>query len=203
MKSSKEGPEDDQATGAVRLLLALPMNERREAIAKDVRRRAPQFRCIAAHDLADALNVPAHWRPDNEWSFICYAPIVGVEEHARCNSPASELVYLIEDAVSAERFEELLELSEQLDDVDDPSFAFLGNGERSRLEEVIAERQLEANESNGMNCIATCSVRSKSGAVLDFEGDIEDDGACIDLRTPYDKRANRFTDLSRCLTSSW
>ena len=23
------------------------------------------------------------------------------------------------------------------------------------------------------------------------------------LRTPYDKRAKRFTDLSRCLTSGW
>ena len=149
------------------------------------------------------MNVPAHWRPDSEWSFIRYAPIVSVEEHARCNSPASELVYLIEDAVSAERFEELLKQSEQLDDVDDLSFAFLSKGERSRLEQIIAERQLEANESNGMNCIARCSVESESGAVLDFEGDIEDDRACISLRTPYDKRAKRFTDLFRCLTSGW
>lgn len=54
-----------------------------------------------------------------------------------------------------------------------------------------------------MNCIARCSVESASGAVLEFEGDVEDDGACINLRTPYDKRAKRFTDLSRCLTSGW
>ncbi len=179
------------------------MNERREAVAKDVLQRSPQFSSIAAHDLADALNVPTHWRPGNEWSFIRYALIVSVEEHARCNSPASELVHLIEDAVSAERFEELLKQSEQLDDVDDPRFAFLSNGERKRLEEIIAKRRLEANESNGMNCIARCSVESESGAVLDFEGDIEDDGACINLRTPYDKRAKRFTDVSRCLTSDW
>lgn len=196
MKPSRAGPEDGQAAVALRLLLALPLNERRKAVSKDVRQPAPQFRSIAAHDLADALNVPAHWRPDNEWSFISFAPIVSVEEHAKCNSPASELVYLIEDAVSAERFEELLKQSEQLDDVDDPGFAFLSNGERSRLEEIIAERQLEANESNGMNCIARCSVESESGEVLDFEGDIEDDGACINLRTPYDKLANCFTDLS-------
>ena len=76
-------------------------------------------------------------------------------------------------------------------------------GERSRLEDAIAEKQMEANESNGMNCIATCSVESDSGAVLEFEGDVEDDGACINLRTPYDKRAKRFTDLARCRTSCW
>lgn len=203
MKPSRIGPEDDQAAVVLRILLALPLNERREAVARDVRQRAPQFRSITAHDLADALNVPAHWRPDNQWSFIRFAPIVSAEEHAKCNSPASELVYLIEDAVSAERFEELLKQSEQLDDVNDPSFAFLSNCERSRLEEIIAERQLEANESNGMNCIARCSVESESGAVLDFEGDIEEDGACINLRTPYDKRAKRFSDFSRCLTSGW
>lgn len=165
--------------------------------------RTPQFSAIPAHDLADALDVPEHWRPGNEWSFTRYAPIVSVEEHARYNSPASEPVYLIEEAVSAERFQQLLKHSEPLDESDDPSFAFLTKGERSRLEEAIAENQMEANESNGMNCIARCSVESDSGAVLEFEGDVEDDGACINLRTPYDKRAKRFTDLSRCLTSGW
>ena len=110
---------------------------------------------------------------------------------------------MIGDTVSAERFQQLLKQSEPLDDAEDPSFSFLTNGERSRLEKAIAEEQMEANESNGMNCIARCSVESDSGMVLEFEGDIEDDGACIHLRTPYDKRAKRFTDLSNCLKSSW
>ena len=197
---TRTGAADDPGLQA---LLALPPGERRDAVAKDVRRRAPQFSAIPAHDLADALDVPEHWRPGSEWSFTRYAPIVSVEEHARYNSPASELVYLIEEAVSAERFQQLLTHSEPLDESDDPSFAFLTKGERSRLEDAIAEKQMEANESNGMNCIATCSVESDSGAVLEFEGDVEDDGACINLRTPYDKRAKRFTDLSRCLTSGW
>ena len=143
-------------------LLALPPGERRDAVAKDIRRRAPQFSAIPAHDLADALDVPEHWRPGSEWSFTRYAPIVSVEEHARHNSPASELVYLIEEAVSAERFQQLLKHSEPLDESDDPSFAFLTKGERSRLEDAIAEKQMEANESTGMNCIARCSVESAS-----------------------------------------
>jgi hypothetical protein len=179
---TRTGAADDPGLQA---LLALPPGERRDAVAKDIRRRAPQFSAIPAHDLADALDV------------------VSVEEHARYNSPASELVYLIEEAVTAERFQQLLKHSEPLDESDDPSFAFLTKGERSRLEDAIAEKQMEANESNGMNCIASCSVESDSGAVLEFEGDVEDDGACINLRTPYDKRAKRFKDLSRCLTSGW
>jgi len=197
---TRTGAADDPG---LQNLLAIPPGERRDAVAKDVRRRAPHFSAIPAHDLADALDVPEHWRPGSEWSFTRYAPIVSVEEHARYNSPASELVYLIEEAVTAERFQQLLKHSEPLDESDEPSFAFLTKGERSRLEEAIAEKQMEANESNGMNCIARCSVESASGPVLEFEGDVEDDGACINLRTPYDKRAKRFTDLSRCLTSGW
>jgi hypothetical protein len=34
-------------------------------------------------------------------------------------------------------------------------------------------------------------------------GEIEDDDHCITLRTPYDERAKRFVDLSRCRTSYW
>jgi hypothetical protein len=154
---TRTGADD---ASSLQTLLALSLDERREAVARDVRRRAPQFSTISAHDLADALDVPEHWRPGNEWSFTRYAPIVSAEEHARYNSPASELVYLIEDAVSAERFQQLLKDSEPLDDADDPSFAFLTKVERSRLEDAIAEKQMEANESNGMNCIARCSVES-------------------------------------------
>jgi hypothetical protein len=126
-----------------------------------------------------------------------------VEEYAQYNSPASEVIYMIEDSLDPERLEELIRLSEPLDDVEKPCFSFLTRSERSSIEDAIAERQLEANESNGMCCLGHCSVKSPSGAELQFEGDIEDDGQCITLRTPYDKRAKRFVDLSRCRTSYW
>jgi len=124
---TRTGAADDPGP---QTLLALPPGERRDAEAKDVHRRAPQFSAIPAHDLADALDVPEHWRPGSEWSFPRYAPIVSVEGHARYNSPASELVYLIEEAVVAERFQQLLMHSEPVDESDDPSFAFLTKGER-------------------------------------------------------------------------
>ena len=184
-------------------LLALDMDSRRTAVAKDVRSRRPRYRCIPAHDLADALGIPESRRPGSEWSFTRYARMMTVEEYAMYNSPASEVIYMIEDSLDPERLEELIQLSEPLDDVDKPRFSFLTRSERNDIEDAIAERQLEANESNGMCCLGHCSVKSPSGAELQFEGDIEDDGHCITLRTPYDKRAKRFVDLSRCRTSYW
>lgn len=184
-------------------LLALDMDSRRTAVAKDVRSRSPRYRCIPAHDLADALGIPDSRRPGSEWSLTRYARMMTVEEYAMYNSPASEVIYMIEDSLDPERLEELIRLSEPLDDVDKPRFSFLTRSERNDIEDAIAERQLEANESNGMCCLGHCSVKSPSGAELQFEGDIEDDGHCITLRTPYDKRAKRFVDLSRCRTSHW
>lgn len=184
-------------------LLALDMDSRRTAVAKDVRSRSPRYRCIPAHDLADALGIPESRRPGSEWSFTRYARMMTVEEYAMYNSPASEVIYMIEDSLDPERLEELIRLSEPLDDVEKPRFSFLTRSERNNIEDAIAERQLEANESNGMCCLGHCSVKSPRGAELQFEGDIEDDGHCITLRTPYDKRAKRFVDLSRCRTSYW
>ena len=53
----------------LRTLLSFSLDKRRDAVAKDVRKRAPQFSKIDAHDLADALEVPEHWRPGSAWSF--------------------------------------------------------------------------------------------------------------------------------------
>lgn len=199
--TSNLGPKNPEES--LNELLALPMDERRSAVARDLKRRSPRYRDIPGHALADALGVPDPECPGSEWSFTRYAEIVTVEDYARHNSPASELVYLIEDSVDPKRFQRLLELSEPLDDVDEPSFSFLLKKERDALEHAIAEEQLESNASNGMCCLARYTVQAPSGDDLEFEGDIEDDGACFDLRTPYDKRAKRFRDLTRCLTDDW
>ena len=93
-------------------LLALDMDSRRTAVAKDVRSRSPRYRCIPAHDLADALGIPESRRPGSEWSFTRYARLMTVEEYASYNSPASEVIYMIEDSLDPERLEELVRLSE-------------------------------------------------------------------------------------------
>lgn len=71
-----------QPEQALAELLALDMDSRRTAVAKDVRSRSPRYRCIPAHDRADALGIPESRRPGSEWSFTRYARMMTVEEYA-------------------------------------------------------------------------------------------------------------------------
>ena len=183
-------------------LLAMPVAQRIEAVVKDLVTREDEFREIEAHDLADALGVSDSREPGsaNRWNFTAYGVKVNIEEYADLHDPASELVYLIQDKVSAERFRALVNLSSDLDQVKKPDFHFLTPEERKLLEEAIGSEELTANQANGMCCIAHYSVQAASGYSLSFEADIEDDGACIKLRTPYDYRDGKFLNLNDCVT---
>jgi hypothetical protein len=52
---------------------------------------------------------------------------------------------------------------------------------------------------NGICGLAYYSIPSTVGDLL-FEALIEDDGACIHLKTPYDHRDGEFTNLDECVT---
>ena len=56
--------------------------------------------------------------------------------------------------------------------------------------------------SNGMNCIAKYLIKASTIDLL-FEGEIEDDGECYSLKTPYDHRDGKFLDLENCEITSW
>jgi len=111
-------------------------------------------------------------------------------------------VYLIEGVVPAERLKVLVEKSSILDDYSDAEFDFLTTEERRNLEEAIAEEVLKNNMENGICCVAHHEI-TVSNLELQFEAYIEDDGACIDLMTPYDDRDGKFKNLDNCVTKSW
>lgn len=188
---------------ALEELMALPIDKRIEAIDQDLSLFEKRFERIDSFDLAAALEVPEFQKPGNEWSFVRYAEIISVEEYARFCSPASEIVYLIQNDVSETRFQRLIALSEPLDTIDEPNFEFLTAIERSDLERAIAEKQLEANSSNAMNCLAHYSVVTETGNELRFEAVVEDDGSCLGLLTPYDFKMGKFVDLTKCVTDTW
>ena len=181
-------------------LLSRPLKDRIKAVAKDVKTHKNRFAEIDAFDLAHALEVPQAEQPSGDWSFISYAEKISCEEYAKYNSPASEIVYLIEDDVPAKRFKELVKKSSKLDEVAAPKFNFLTVHERALLEEAISQEQLENNEDNGQSCIAHYWVGKRSDNLC-FEATVEDDGSCIFLLTPYDKK--EFVDLNNCLTDDW
>ena len=175
------------------------------SLVKDLVTRKDKFRQIEPHALAEALGVSEPGLPGSgeRWDFIQYGVKVNIEEYAELNDPANELVYLIQEKVSAERLQSILNYSTGLDSFDKPDFHFLTPNERELLAEAIGSEELKANQENGGGCIAHYSIETTSGYSLSFEADIEDDGACIHLKTPYDYRDGKFSSLDNCVTDSW
>ena len=184
-------------------LLAMPLKKRIVAVAEDLQSGTDRFRRIEAFELADALGVPQPESPSSaEWTFTSYAERETVEELVEKGTDSSEILGLLEPHVGARRFKSLEKAFARLEETDKPSFDFLTAKERSAVEETIAQRQLEANQSNGMNCVASyCVGRGK--LALWFQAVIEDDGNCYELKTPYDERDGKCLDLTDCVTDGW
>jgi hypothetical protein len=85
----------------------MQLTQRLDAIVEDLLTHKDKFRKIDAHDLAQALGVPENTQPGKGWQFTTAVLEIDIEEYASMNYPASELVYLIQKDVSAERFDEL------------------------------------------------------------------------------------------------
>jgi hypothetical protein len=181
-------------------LLAMTLTDRIKAVAKDVRSRKDKYAGIAAHELADALEVPDSERPTpDDWRMGCYVETVSIEEHTKVFDSPSEIIYRLEGKVSDERFEELKVKSDQVEAGTRKTFRFLTNEERDIAESSINEEQLLRTMENGLGGIAMYRLE-QDGVELDFEGRIEDDGSCIILWTPYEGRDGKFIDLENCVT---
>ena len=177
-------------------LLELPLPERIKAVADDVRTRKDRFAVIDAGELAETLEVPQF--PDGGWGQISYITKVTIEEHAEFNSPVEEHVYFLEGKVSARRFKELEGEFEKLAGQESRDFSFLTPKEREDAEKAINKEQLEGMMDNGLGGLASYTIE-QGDIELSFEGDVEDDGSCFLLQTPYDKRDGNFTDLEGCV----
>jgi hypothetical protein len=173
-----------ESTNQLEILLAMPLTERIAAVLNDLRTRKDEFAGIAPHDLADALGVSDPREPGGGWHIACYAAIVSAEEYAKYHFPVSSMVDFLEDHAGTRRLQTLRRKFK----------------ERRTLEHEIAMKQLSANLSNGMYYVGTYVVK-RPGVELRFQGDIEDDGTCIDLRTPYDDRDGSVLDFENCVTA--
>jgi len=196
--------KNPHAPDALATLLAMPLEDRIVAIAKDLQSRTDTFKDIGAFELADALDVPQPESPSSsDWSFTSYAERMTLEEYAEAGGEVSEILRWLEPHVGTKRFKSLEKAFAKLEEeAVEPSFDFLTAKERKVAEETIAQEQLEASESNGMNCVASYCVE-RPGIELWFEAVIEDDGSCIDLKTPYDERDGKTMDLADCEIDQW
>ena len=68
--------------------------------------------------------------------------------------------------------------------------------EKQTIERLYMENQDKVCDTK---CLAFYTVNAPHGRTLTFEAFIEDDGRCVDLKTPYHERDSVFDDLSECL----
>ncbi len=181
----------------------MSLMQRIAAVAHDVDSGADEFASLDPLDLAHALGIEQPENPATGWTFVSYADKRRVEEQADNRGSVEGFVDHLKGNVPDARFKELKSKFEALEELGEWEFSFLGDQEREIIEQALAEDDLEGNQSNGMNCIANYTVHGAEGVELNFEGLVEDDGVCFELKTPYDERDGKFHDFSNCATDEW
>ncbi len=174
------------ADKAKEFLGGLSVEERIAAVAEDVASGKMYFASIEAHDLAELLGVPQPEQPDDSWSRTIFAERRTLEEYVDLDEGIlGEIPDMVDGFASDERLAAISAKCNAHAEGSIHSFDFLQPEERKRLLEQLEEKALERLRDNGIGCVATYCVEHGDHELW-FEGDIEDDGSCIDLRGPYD-----------------
>jgi hypothetical protein len=182
-------------------LEALSLAERIAAVEVDVASKRDEYRSIEPHELALLLDIGDAYQPGGDWVSVWFVPYVPIEDIFNMWDKDSGLEFfeLLKGHVRTERYEELKSKIALLDfgeNLSRQSLDFLTEVEKQEFERQYMENQHEAFEPSRS---AFYTINAPHRKKLIFEACIEDDGGCIDLRTPYDKRDGAFTDLSNCL----
>jgi hypothetical protein len=187
------------ASDARAALEAMPVADRIAVVADDVASKRDEYRSIDPHELAGLLGVDGRC-PDGDWVFVGFVPRLSVKEiMLQCDEEV--IPELLETHVTSERCEgiiakiKLLKRSEAK--LRRASLDFLTEGEKQTIERLYMER--EAASNGPMWVIANYTIEAPHGKKLGFETTIGDNGESFDLKTPYDERDGKFTDLSDCL----
>lgn len=181
-------------------LQAIPkVEDRIRLVAKDVHSKVDRYRSVDPFDLAEALGAP-HPQNLGDWSRYTAVEIEPLEQALDDRgSGLSDDIGVLLGKVSEKRFDKLVAA---LDKGEKVAISLLSKRERKALEKAFAEDVLQNHLENGIGGIATCTVGS-GRSKLSFEGDIEDDGIIIYLRTPYDARDGRFQNFDNCVMESY
>ena len=196
---------------AIAKLSAMEINKRKSAVAEDVQSKRDRYSKISSIELAALLGIDEGGRPgcgEASWSFYRYVEKMSINEHlwntGRLWTPA--IWSALEMAVTKERLDEIDALDES-DGFTDESNEFieekLTQDERDIILNALYEEIEENLEDGPYYAIARSCVTTEDGVDLLFEGDIEDDGVCLGLRTPYDQRDGKFVDLDTVLYVAW
>lgn len=174
------------ADHAEEFLESLSLSERIRAVAKDVDSKKNEFAVLDAFNLAKLLEVPDPDQPGDSWSRAVYAEKRSLEEYVDLNDGIlEEFAEMLPGGTSAKRAQTVTEKCEAFAAGEIGSLDFLKPREQQAILEQLEERELQSLMDNGIGGVATYCVSDDENELW-FEGEIEDDGSCINLKGPYD-----------------
>jgi hypothetical protein len=186
-------PEDE----ALAELNGMDQQERIDQVEADVRSRSDRYASIGGHQLGEALGLDDCWAPGGDWARWAWTPPMTLEEDALAGEPfEGDFAERLKGVSSPTRIEEVSVQFERVSETGDVDYSFLEANERAVLESERCRERLEGDMQNGLGYYANQSVKASNGAELDFEATLEDDGSCLEIKTPYDQRDGRFLDTS-------
>jgi hypothetical protein len=164
----------------------LPLEERIRVVGEDVETKKNKFAVLDAFTLAELLEVPEPDHPGDSWSREVYAEKRSLEDYVDLDSSVvEEFADMLPCGTSAKRVQAVAEKCAAYAAGKIDSLDFLKPKEQQSILEQLEERELQSRMDNGIGGVATYCV-SDVDHELWFEGEIEDDGSCIDLKGPYD-----------------
>jgi len=169
------------------------------AVAVDVASKRDEYRSIDPDDLAGFLGIDDADNPGPDWSFVWFVPRLSVMD-ILLQWSEEFIPELLESHVTPERCEEISAkvklLKRNETKLDQTSLEFLTEEEKQTIERRYMEDRRKAGDST---LLAYYHINAPHGRTLTFEAFIGDNGEVDDLKTPYDERDAKFTDLSDCL----
>src|SRR5262249_44479045 len=151
-------------------------------VAADVDSKQDEFRSIDAVELASLLGIEDAERPGDDWNFGWFLPRVPLDDILD-QWDEETIVELLQSQLTPERYKELCSKIDLQQEDNAKVLEFLTEDEKLKIEEHYMEGQAEHPDSAW--CFADISIEAPHGKILTFEAFIEDDGACIELKTPY------------------
>jgi len=161
------------------------------AVAADVDSKRDEFRSIDSHELASLLGIDDADKPGGDWSRSWYILREPVDDILAFREQET-ILELLKSALTRERYEDLRSKIDLLEEGDTELLKFLTDDEKADIEGYDMDQRAAKEGADFAVCYAYKSVEAPDGKDLRFQALIEDDGACIELKTPYDERDGEF-----------
>lgn len=177
---------------AVGALAGLPLSERIDAIAEDVRQGTDAYRSLSPDDLAEAVGLSLD--DTSEWNRFDDIAVRSVEELLDEGEEAEILTEFLIGRVSEERKAAAEALMKSYADNHNNSLLDLTFMEKEIIEEGWHKERLSSGADFQM---VETSIFSSNGFELMFQAYVNCTGEVDEVLTPYDQRDGRFVEPSK------